>query len=526
MSQPLPNPYEHELPPEALILGRPVAWALTVCFLALITVPSLWQDGREWSRDQGWIPAVEFVRTVRGVDAPGRAMADRLRTYEQSLEQHLEWARPLRQWAQRQQTKWLGAGNHKVALGSEGWMFYRPEIKALTGYGPLREEPQSVASDPSLRAWQPPLQPILDFAEQLQSRGIELWLVPVPMKESIYPELLGGQASGPVVHPDQAEFYGTLSANGLKIIELNQFLWDMKLQDSTQGPVYLRTDTHWAPRAMQGVAALLAEKLGQVQTPQALRKMVTGAGDLSEKLDLGVEGKPEEVSIQVPPRITSAAAARITLLGDSFVNIYRDPGLGFGEGAGFGEQLSSALGEPIEIIGINGGGASQVRQRFASKTPAELNRIRIVIWVLAARDLFLGRAESQANQVTWEEVKFPAKVLKPSELVGEFTEARVMATVVEISPIASDLNPQATTYPNAVVAVKYRVEQVLSGSLLPRDITVYQWLFKQRAWQPASKLKPGQQLSLKLLPWNEARDAFSANQFDEFHDLEPYWGEP
>ncbi|HCF94298.1 MAG TPA: hypothetical protein DEW46_04495, partial [Verrucomicrobia bacterium] len=33
-----------------------------------------------------------------------------------------------------------------------------------------------------------PLPAILDFAEQLRSRGVELWLVPVPAKAAVYPE--------------------------------------------------------------------------------------------------------------------------------------------------------------------------------------------------------------------------------------------------------------------------------------------------------------------------------------------------
>jgi hypothetical protein len=525
MSQPLPNPYQHELPPEELVLGRPAAWALTVVFLALIAAPSFWQEFRELSRQQGWIPAVEFIRTVQGVDAPGQDIANRLRSYETSLEQHLEWAKPLRQWAQRQQTQWLAAGNHKAVLGKDGWMFYRPEIKALTGYGPLREEPKSVASDPNAATWQPPLEPILDFAAQLKSRGIELWLMPVPMKESIYPEMLGGKTNEPVVHPDQAALYGKFTANAVKIIELDQFLWKLKSKDSAEGPVYLRTDTHWAPRAMEGVVALLAGYLGKDPTLGSNSKRVLGTGDLMEKLDLGVEGATEEVQVLVPPPFTAKGTARITLLGDSFVNIYRDPGLGFGSGAGLAEQLMSAIGEPIEVIAINGGGATQVRQRLASKSPAELENTRIVIWVIAARDLFLGRAESQANQVIWENVKFPAKALMPNSLEQDFTQAEVTATVVEISPVGAGVNPQVTTYPNAIVAVKYRVDQVRSGSLSPREITVYQWLFKQRVWQPASKLKPGQQVPLKLLPWNEDREAYSSNQFDAFHDLERYWAE-
>ena len=32
-------------------------------------------------------------------------------------------------------TGWLGAGNERVYVGRDGWLFYRPDVEYLTGRG-------------------------------------------------------------------------------------------------------------------------------------------------------------------------------------------------------------------------------------------------------------------------------------------------------------------------------------------------------------------------------------------------------
>jgi len=73
-------------------------------------------------------------------------------------------------------------GNSRVVVGHDGWLYYRPDLDAVIGKGPFYDEPPSVARAPGLNPWMKPLPVILEFGGQLQERGIELVIVPVPTK--------------------------------------------------------------------------------------------------------------------------------------------------------------------------------------------------------------------------------------------------------------------------------------------------------------------------------------------------------
>jgi hypothetical protein len=90
----------------------------------------------------------------------------------------------------------------------------------------------------------------------------------------------------------------------------------------------------------------------------------------------------------------------ILLLGDSFTNIYRRKEMEWGDGAGLGEQLMLRLGEPVQVLAINGGGATAVREAVAQK-PAALAHKKIVVWACSARDLY-------DPSVSWERVQVSA----------------------------------------------------------------------------------------------------------------------
>jgi hypothetical protein len=74
----------------------------------------------------------------------------------------------------------------------------------------------------------------------------------------------------------------------------------------------------------------------------------------------------------------------------------------WGEGAGLGEQLMLRLGVGVQVVAINGGGATSVRESLARK-PAVLGRKRLVVWACTSRDLFDA-------SIAWERVALPARI--------------------------------------------------------------------------------------------------------------------
>ena len=64
---------------------------------------------------------------------------------------------PRRAVARSVLTETLREGNRKTVIGNDGWLFFKPAIDGLTGYGPLKSEPDTVAKDPRREPWSGPL---------------------------------------------------------------------------------------------------------------------------------------------------------------------------------------------------------------------------------------------------------------------------------------------------------------------------------------------------------------------------------
>ena len=207
-----------------------------------------------------------------------------------------------------------------MLIGWEGWLFYQPDLRSITGYGPMKPEPFSVMKDPELA-----LQPaagdcIRAFARELKERGIQLVFVPVPLKTMIYPEMIAPNTKHAfITHPDAAAFYDSLRRDGVDVIDLtadfaklrttSKHLHYLEANSDNRAiarqseealklktDAFLKQDTHWTTDAMRLTAEKVADHVKE-KYPRALRPMartitaVDGApreslGDLVKLLDL------------------------------------------------------------------------------------------------------------------------------------------------------------------------------------------------------------------------------------------------
>ncbi|MBP7951107.1 MAG: hypothetical protein KA004_15755 [Verrucomicrobiales bacterium] len=537
------NPYHHEFPPERLVIRRSGAWTVALLFLAMLALPPLWEDWREMNADGGWLPAREFARTLTDGSGP-QPLAGRLKAFETRLGEESDFAIPARQMAQEQFLRWLGRGNNRTLPVRDGWFFYRPELRALTGHGPLQPEPGSVAKDPTLADWKPPLPAIQQFARDLKDRGVALWMLPLPMKESIYPEKLTGHpAPDPVQHPDTAALFQQLEAAGIRVLDAAPLLWLLKATDDRDGPVYLKQDTHWTPRAMEATAAWLATKLkeaGITSTERRFRaeppRRAESRGDLVEKLDLGPRSRVlslESTSLRCIRQadggpVMSDRSSPVVLLGDSFVNIYDDPALGFADaapgetrlGAGFAQHLAWQLQRSVDVIASNGGGASTVREQFANRPDDEVRAKQIVVWMPAARDLFLPRTEARSTGVEWRAVTFNPKRQQTPSPTSSHGSVIVEATVLEKSAAP---NPKTVDYPEALYTVRYRIDRVLQGEFKEPEAVVMHWLFQDRKFVPTAEVEIGSRYRLTLSPWLDQAALQSKKQIDDVGGLDVFF---
>ena len=529
------NPYQDLHDDVEIRLGKFSAWACVFLFLLIITLPPIYRNIFEITRGAGapsgnspaanptgWVPATELfnIQTDKGI-------VHHLKDFEDKLED-APFTEPPRRLIQRSLVNSpLREGNSKTRIGREGWLYLQTALDALTGYGPLKPEPDSVAKDPGRSAWHAPLDAIKTFAGQLNEFGVELMVVPIPVKPMIYPEHLGHGAGAPVTHPDAAAFYSRISAlPNVEVIDLSEAFW--KLKD--KGRVFLKQDTHWTPAAMELAAQVISKRVatrpwhtpGNNLQPAGSEKR-RSRGDLVEKLDVGTGIFMEEM-VEVTPitGTTRDQDSPILLLGDSFTNIYADAiGLDWGTGAGFAEHLAFNLGVPLDVIAINGGAATGVREAIAQRkgSIALMKKKKILIWAIAARDLLLAESGAREAGVEWQDVSFnnePAST-------GAGNKAKIRATLLT-KPDLPD--PKSTTYTTLLYAAEYHVDSVLEGNLEPEDegrIAVIHYAFRDRIPLQSSTFQIGDQREFELVSFDSRKELKSLENRNDSDLFDLYW---
>ncbi len=539
------NPYEDEQDLTDYRIGRGTAIAVSALFLLTLSLPPLVTFIQKATTGQ--TSESPMVRLFAWKPDSGETLRAHISAVETSLDR-LPYAQALRRHTQQALTSLAGEGSRKVFPGGDGWLFYRPELQALTGWGPLKEAPFSVMKDPALAKLRPARELVLEFAAQLKERGIPLLLVPVPVKPMIEQASLGVAASSaPLHHPDQLAFYEQLRAAGIDVLDLSQPLYELHQTH----PAYLKQDTHWTTEGMQQAAALVGahirEKWPALASPAAASSAMPALprntlGDLVQLLDLP---QPERVFQLEAATLTPVEgfdpdpAAPITLLGDSFVNIYSDPALGFGDPApvdsgsapslkaGFAHQLARELGQALDVIAVNGAGTTQTRKEFAARPDDVVRAKKLVVWVLAARDLLYSPAAAREANIEWSSVTFNPNHSQPKPDPGPAAPSGGKV-VVEAELVAKSTNqdPNGTPYADALHTALYRVTKVLSGGFDPAaNWQAVQWTFKQKQMQPTASVVPGQIYRLTLVPWDDQTALHSLNRSADKTDEDDFLAE-
>lgn len=412
---------------------RGVARALSALFLVAIfavAVIEIVRDtrhaGSPWS-DLLAAPAraVEVSRSS-GLLAGNRELLSGMNRFENALnERSFVAARALSRF-QWHLTRDLKAGNEQVVLGRRGWLYFRPAVDHITGPPFLNSRVLARRAE-SGKAWEKaprpdPVAALADFATQLADRGITLVVVPIPVKAAIHPEGLARREDPsdlPLENPSFGTFMARLAELGIPAYSPAERMAEARRATSgLRWPQFLSTDSHWTPHAMEAAASGLADFVKREvrlpgSEPLALARdeiWVEGRGDLVALLRLPAMRpifKPERVPTQRVRRTSgelwkSDPAADILVLGDSFTNIYSQGELGWGEAAGFAEQLSYFLSRPVDKLAVNAGGPAVARERLASAIASGQDRLagkRLVVYAFSARELSSG---------DWRLVELPA----------------------------------------------------------------------------------------------------------------------
>ncbi len=362
---------------------------LTGAFVVTIFGVSLIQAGIEVAR--GRRPQVADLFLKKPTEA-------NLRAYERNIEEASWFAENVRPRMQHARFVALGDAGPKAILGRDGWLFYRPGVEYLIEPWPAKAISDGGQDDV--------VSAILDFRDQLDSRGIELVVIPVPCKASVYPEMLTRRATalGQPLGANTRRIMAQLKESGVEVVDLFEVFARAKsgVAGNEEMKYYLRQDTHWSPEGMRLAAKATAEKLldlglierGAVQydlKPVSVER----EGDVVRMMQApGIERHYPAETIyctQVVRRESGEAYrddpdSEILVSGDSFLRIYEqdEPGSG-----GLIAHLARELGFPLASLVNDGGASTLVRQALARK-PALLANKRVVVWEFVERDVRFG----------------------------------------------------------------------------------------------------------------------------------------
>ena len=279
--------------------------------------------------------------------------------------------------------------------GADGFLFYRTSLESLVG-GAIEAQP----------AGKNPLPVIVEFKNELAAHGVDFLFVPVPSKVEIFPDELDPafkNLQGKIVHPALRQVLLSLAEHGVEVLDLLTPLLAARTNAATadQEPLYQRQDTHWSDRGLRLAADVLRERIQRypwfpelarhAQHYSVRETSFTRFGDLHTRLPEALKKKYQPETLQAQQVLCADGSlyeddpdSPITVLGDSFTGVYE---LTDAEHAGLSAHVARGISYPIDLVMSYGGGPN-VRNKLMRRGAAALDQKKLVIWVMAARDLY------------------------------------------------------------------------------------------------------------------------------------------
>ena len=253
-----------------------------------------------------------------------------------------------------------------------------------------------------------PLPRLLELKNYLDSIGVQLLVVPVPVKEEIYGErLVAGTPADLCVNPAGREFTREMLAAGLDVLDIYPALMAAKTGDEPPHFSYQRYDTHWALPGMLAAMEQLAARVTQYAwyadagaKPGSLNMQETTTmreGDLVAHLPDAEKAKYPADTLPVMKILKGAEPykggknAPILLMGDSFTGVFESVDQKSG---GPGSLLAFATGLDVQVLTSWGGGPGVYHRMMKMKK--DMQSKRLVIYMMTARDFWQSPMEWDA----------------------------------------------------------------------------------------------------------------------------------
>ncbi|MBM4031064.1 MAG: hypothetical protein FJ291_04680 [Planctomycetes bacterium] len=196
-----------------------------------------------------------------------------LRQFERTLEDKSWFQQAVRPEVQRFLLLALRDAGAKAIIGQGRWfyyprgLFYRPGVRYLVESSQQRWHRPPACGDAVAQA-------IIRFRDQLRERGIELLVVPVPEKASVYPDRLTRRMAGRFqdFRSPTEGLLEDLKRSGVESVDLFRLFREARRRGGDVEDLYLTFDTHWTPGSARVAAEAVAQRL------RALRWAPSGEG--------------------------------------------------------------------------------------------------------------------------------------------------------------------------------------------------------------------------------------------------------
>ena len=282
-------------------------------------------------------------------------------------------------------------GEAQVVEGDNGWLFLAQELRHLDA-GPFWGDAAQRVSQATREDARDPTPAIVAFHQALAEKGITLLLVPVPPKALMMSEEVPEDKVSDEWGSALDTYYALLREQGVQVVDLR----DRFREESPGRPYYCREDSHWSGAGCVAGAEVVAEAILPL-IPQGASGYAVNWKDLEIQGDLrvmmGGENRERialrEVTENGAIASTTADTSPVLVLGDSHTLVFHDGGDMHTQGAGFVDQLAYALGQPVDLIGVRGSGATPARVslfRKAQRIPGYWAGKKVVVWCFAARE--------------------------------------------------------------------------------------------------------------------------------------------
>ena len=293
----------------------------------------------------------------------------------------------------KEQNAWASAG----AKPEENFLWFRRNANYLVA--------GDIAAQDSLHN---PLPRMQELKQYLDSLGIQLLVIPVPVKEEVYADkLIPGTPADACVNVNGQKFIRQMLEAGIDVMDLYPALKAARAGDEPPHYSYQRYDTHWALPGMLAAMEQIATRVTQYSwyaesgaQPGSLAMkdtVVLREGDLVAHLPDAEKAKYTADTLAGMKVYKGETAykggknAPILLMGDSFTGVFESVDQKSG---GPGSLLAYATGLDVQVVTSWGGGPG-VRSRMM-KMKKDMQSKRLVIYMMTARDFWQSPMEWDA----------------------------------------------------------------------------------------------------------------------------------